>query len=100
MLKIKPGVKPPILIMAAACANVAQELGTTVTITAGTDGRHMEGSRHYTSEALDIRSTSFKTRAAKDRFIAAVLSRLGPGFEMFLESPGRANEHFHLEVQA
>ena len=78
-------------------ANVAVGLDWNVTITSGTDGKHMKGSRHYTVEAIDIRSKNFPSKRAKQEFIAAVLLRLGPGYEMFLEQEGKSQEHFHLE---
>lgn len=90
-------MQPRLLILAAAVSNVARDLPWDVTITAGTDGRHRAGSKHYSSEALDVRSRNFPSKRAKQDFVAAVLLRLGPGYEMFLESEGKANEHFHLE---
>src|SRR3990167_5104235 len=96
-LLVKRGVQPRLLILAAAIANVARDLPHDVVVTAGTDGRHMAGSKHYSGEALDIRSKNFPSKRAKQEFIAAVLLRLGPGYEMFLEHEGGANEHFHLE---
>jgi hypothetical protein len=99
LIKTKAGVKPHCLGMMAAVANVAQMLTTPldVVITAGTDGAHMAGSKHYIGEALDIRSKGFPNRATKKMFIEQVLGRLGPGYQMFVESEGTENEHFHLE---
>lgn len=94
---IKSGVKPRLLLLTAAVANVAQGLPHDVVITSGTDGKHKKGSKHYTEEALDIRSKNFPSRRAKQEFISAVLLRLGPGYEMFLEQEGKPQEHFHLE---
>ena len=93
----KSGVEPRILIMLAAIANVAAALPHDVVVTAGIDGKHKTGSRHYTSEALDVRSKNFPSRRAKQEFVSTVLLRLGPGYEMFLELEGKAEEHFHLE---
>ena len=94
---IKSGVEPRLLTMLAAIANVAATLPHDVVITAGVDGTHKTGSKHYTSEALDIRSKNFPSKRAKQEFVRVVLLRLGPGYEMFLESSGKVNEHFHLE---
>ena len=94
---IKSGVRPKSLLLLAAVSNVARDLEWDVTITSGNDSKHMKGSRHYSGEAIDIRSKNFPTKRAKQEFIAAVLLRLGPGYEMFLEHEGGANEHFHLE---
>ena len=55
MLKVKGGVLPKNLVIAAAAANAASEMAVTATITSGSDGQHMKGSRHYTYDALDFR---------------------------------------------
>ena len=97
MIKIKSGVLPKNLTILAAVANVAAGLDHDVIVTSGIDGKHMTGSKHYSYEALDIRSKNFPSTAAKQHFIDAVLKRLGSGYQMILENEGRANEHFHCE---
>ena len=94
---VKSTVRPRSHLLAAAVANVAAPLGWDVTITSANDSTHMVGSKHYAGEAIDVRSKNFPTTRSKREFVAAVLSRLGPGYEMFLEGEGTANEHFHLE---
>lgn len=93
MLKVKDGVTPLNLIIAAAAANVAQALGITVFITAGTDGKHMVGSRHYIGQALDFR-TSNLTSHEVDAFKELLANRLGPHYDVILES-----DHIHAEFQ-
>lgn len=94
MIKIKNGVTPRNLYIAAAVANVAELINIEVIITAGTDGRHMKNSKHYTGDALDIRS---KNLVDKKRFLDLVLIRLGDGYQGFLESERSPNEHIHIE---
>ena len=94
---VKSGVETRALLLLAAVANVARDLPLDVTVTAGTDGKHRKDSKHYSGEALDVRTKNFPTRRAKQEFIAAVLLRLGPGYEIFLESEGKPQEHAHLE---
>ena len=98
-VKVKSSVKPRILTMMAAIANVAQGLDepVDVLITSGNDSVHMQGSLHYKDAALDIRSKNFPNATAKRHFMAAVLKRLGSGYQMILESDGKVQEHFHLE---
>lgn len=98
-LRIKSGVTPRLLVIAAAIANVAQTLQepNDVTITSGTDGKHMKGSKHHIGAALDVRTKNFPSAAAKRHFINAVLQRLGKGYQGILEHEGRANEHAHIE---
>ena len=94
---IKSGVKPRSLTLVAAIANVSHDYAWDVTITSGNDSKHKKGSKHYTDEAIDIRSKNFPNKRAKQDFMAAVLLRLGPGYDMILESEGQPNEHVHLE---
>lgn len=98
MLKIKAGVRPHLLTIAAAVANVAAQWNITVTITSGTDGVHMQWSKHYTFDALDIRSKApFASLDEKRAFLKAVLKRLGPHYQGILENVGEPSEHFHVE---
>ena len=99
MIKLKQSVRPSSLVILAAIANVAQLHGREVTITSGNDSTHKKGSRHYINAALDVRSKDFPSKAVKLAFVVAVLARLGPDYEGFLEAEGTANEHFHFERQ-
>lgn len=94
---LKPSVKPRSLLLMAAVSNVARSLPHDVYITSGNDSAHMVGSKHYTNEAVDIRSKNFPSAQAKRLFISDVLLRLGTGYDMILEGEGTVNEHFHLE---
>lgn len=68
-------------------------------ITSINDGEHMEGSRHYTNEALDLRSKNFKDQSTKEAFEAVLQLRLGKKFTVLLENIGKSNEHFHIQVK-
>lgn len=67
-------------------------------ITSGSDGAHMEGSKHYTGEALDVRSKTLNAKT-RDGFIATLRAQLGPSFTVLLEDVGTANEHVHVQVK-
>jgi hypothetical protein len=91
LLRVKNGVTPANLIIAAAAANVAEDLKITVWITSGTDGTHMVGSKHYESAALDFRTSNLsKEEVAK--FISKLKVRLGEDYDVVLE-----NDHIHVE---
>ena len=96
MIKVKTAVRPKNLIIAAACANAAEEMGITVIITSGNDSKHMRGSKHYDGNALDIRSKNLDENI-KPVFLKNVLRRLGSSYEGFLENDGMHNEHYHFE---
>lgn len=88
MLYIKAGVTPRLLIIAAAAANVGEDLTQDITITSGTDGHHMVGSKHYTGEALDIRLLGDSTQEFRRR----LGQRLGQDYQVILET-----DHIHVE---
>lgn len=88
MIRLKEGVTPRNLVICAAAANVASGMGVDVTITAGTDGKHMVGSKHYTGEALDIRLLGVRTT----EFRTLLAIRLGAGYQVILEP-----DHIHVE---
>jgi hypothetical protein len=91
MLKVKAGVKPANLIIAAAAANVSEELTLTIWITSGTDGKHMKTSLHYEGAALDFRISNLLKEDIKV-FMMAMKRRLGARYDVILES-----DHIHVE---
>lgn len=93
MLKVKTGVTPKNLIIAAAAANVAQELGIELTITSGTDGVHKPQSRHYNGEALDFRVRNLKHGVA-GQVITSLTRRLGQHYQVIYETHP---PHIHVE---
>lgn len=97
MIKVKATVKPKSLVIMAACANVAEELGLSILVTSGNDSKHMTNSLHYKDQALDIRSKNFDNSSLKFTFMAKVLERLGKSYEGLLEDENGPNEHFHFE---
>ncbi len=68
-------------------------------ITSMNDGKHMEGSRHYTDEAIDIRTHNFESREQKIEFCMRFGDMLGPKFTVLLENFGKPNEHIHVQVK-
>lgn len=67
-------------------------------ITAGSDGMHRTGSRHYTGEAIDLRSKTLHTDV-RGLLMAALREELGPQFTVLLEDAGAPNEHVHCQVR-
>ena len=68
-------------------------------ITVGSNGQHMKNSRHYSGEALDLRSKSFRNGAVRAAFMGSLQQLLGPQFSVLLEDAGTDNEHFHIQVR-
>ena len=91
MLKVKVGVLPKILIIAAASINAAWGKPWDIVITSGNDSEHMLGSKHYTFAALDLRISNIpKDELAP--YIERLKARLGTGFDVILET-----NHIHIE---
>lgn len=91
MIKIKDGVTPQLLVIAAALANLAEENGLLLVITSGTDGTHMVGSKHYKGEALDIRISNL-TNEEISLVKIGLLTKLGVKYDVILEK-----DHIHVE---
>ncbi len=65
-------------------------------ITSANDGKHMQGSRHYTDQAIDLRSKTL-TDEQKQYALAELRRRAGPDYDILLEGDGTPNAHFHIE---
>lgn len=74
-----------------------------LTITSVNDSTHSKNSKHYSGQALDIRSKNFPSKDSKHRFIQALgedLHGTGTGlYTILLEDEGKANEHIHVQVK-
>lgn len=77
-----------------------------IVITSVNDSKHMENSRHYTDEAIDIRTRNFPDMMTKKVFINTLSRELNRSpealitdrFTVLHESIGTPNEHFHVQV--
>src|SRR5574343_1645784 len=66
-------------------------------ITSLNDSTHKKQSRHYTNEACDVRSKSFRDEKAKAAFVSQLEATLGSGFTVLYEMPGGDSQHFHIQ---
>lgn len=101
-IRVKSSVEPVSLLLVAGVANVAAPIicVPTVVITAGRDGRHMNGSRHYDDAAIDVRTKNFPTRKAKEAFLDALRRKFQPpDYDVLFEYIGCEQEHIHVERQ-
>lgn len=98
LLHCKSTVRPRNLVIAAAVINAANALGLPqdMWVTAGIDGVHKKGSKHYTGDALDFRTKQLEPTQKTD-YIEMVKQLLGPDYDVILEAVGTDNEHGHAE---
>ena len=97
LVTLKNTVKPEALVILSAAANTASELSISITVTSGNDSKHKTDSRHYTNQAIDLRSKDM-SKTIKTQFITKMQERLGDKYLVLLESEGKLNEHIHVEV--
>lgn len=98
LVKLKGNVRPRNLVILAAAVNAAIDMNIPeLWVTSGNDSEHMKGSKHYTNNALDLRSKNFPTLESKKQFIEKISDRLGADYDCILEQVGKGNEHFHIE---
>lgn len=93
-LKILGRVQTPhVVIIAAAAVNAKNFLvfQTNTTITSGEDGQHMEGSKHYSDNALDFR-TNDMTITQVEQWADEMRKRLGLEYQVIVE-----RDHLHVE---
>ncbi len=69
-------------------------------VTSVNDSTHMVGSRHYSDEAIDLRSKNFQNVSHKAQFVAILRVYLDMNtFTILFENEGEVNEHFHIQVR-
>jgi len=68
-------------------------------ITSANDSNHAKDSRHYTDEALDLRTHNFRNPGHVALFVRLLEKRLGPQFTVIVEDIGTENEHVHVQVR-
>lgn len=92
---VKDGVElqlQPVMIDALmTIAGVFAKHNVDLVVTAGTDGTHMVGSKHYTGNAVDLRSRHLIV-VQKALILSDMKQALGNDFDCLLEG-----DHFHVE---
>jgi hypothetical protein len=73
-------------------------LNKPMIITSANDGRHLEGSKHYKNEALDLR-TKHLTPDEKDKLFKFLIEELEAGALVIFEERGKENEHIHIQTK-
>lgn len=108
MLKVKDGVEFKVIApggfrIIMALKAISRNLEVPLTITSGTDSVHGdfpgglgENDPHYRGEAYDVRTHDLVDN--KNQLIYMLNTMLGREFYAFLENPGTASEHCHVQV--
>jgi len=98
---IKPGavfsegvVSPDILYAAQVAEGVYAGFGYPLTVTSGMDSTHMEGSYHYSGDAMDLRTNNLPP-GISTQIAQSLQAALGGGYRVILES-----DHIHVQLTA
>mgnify|MGYP001571675376 CR=1 FL=1 len=96
MISLKPGVtakgiQPELLLGLVVLDAQYAKAGYTCVITALTDGKHMEGSLHYTGQAADTRTRDISP-AVVQLIVKNTKEALGQDYDVVIEG-----DHVHLE---
>ena len=95
MLRFKDGVSvtftPQVNRILEAAEYSFQAHGYSCVCTAGTDGKHMEGSLHYKALAVDLRSRHVAAEMLP-KIVSELKERLGKDYDVIIEG-----DHVHAE---
>jgi hypothetical protein len=88
----------------ALAAQAALGYPSVLVATSINDSRHVEGSKHYTDDAIDWRTkgpaaNTMGSTARKRRFRQRLSALLGDRFTVLLEGLGHPYEHIHVQVK-
>jgi hypothetical protein len=89
------GIAPELLLGVMVVNSIYDDLGIDCVITSITDGKHMEHSRHYLGDAIDIRCKNIPTRLRGDVY-TLIKSSLTTDYNVVWEARGKPQEHFHI----
>ena len=89
-------LKPQIILAAILAERVYSKFGVSAMIvTSCNDGQHMTNSKHYTGNAVDLRT---KTVGLARQLVEAIKVQLKPlGYDVIFEDEHGDNEHLHIE---
>lgn len=77
-----------------ALVRIAESYEVDLVITSASDGKHMEGSKHYTYKAIDLRSKNIQNAG---QLVGQIQAALGKDYRVLLEDRGNPNEHIHIQ---
>lgn len=101
MVTFKEGVRfkvwtPALSWILDTLVYIDERIEQDIIVTSVNDGQHMIGSRHYTNEAIDIRTHNL---VDKPKVVSLLISAIGAKFTVLLENPDTTNEHIHIQVK-
>lgn len=85
------GVRPEVVLALFICEGVYREFQRECVITSVIDGRHSRGSKHYSGNAVDIRTRNLNP-LDKEPVKDEIAARLGEDYDVVLE-----RDHIHIE---
>ncbi len=87
------GLRPEILLAILVAEGIWREFGADLVLTAGIDGAHVEGSFHYSGNAIDLRTNNLPTDKTGE-VLKCLSQRLGEDYFAQFES-----DHIHIQFK-
>ncbi len=87
------GLRPEILLAVVVAEGIWREFGVDLVLTAGIDGAHVEGSFHYSGNAVDLRTNNLPTDQT-GLVLGKLSDRLGADYFAQIES-----DHIHVQFK-
>jgi hypothetical protein len=75
------------------------QYGADCWITSANDGKHKQGSFHYTDRALDFRLHNVPA-VKRANLVRDIKEALGADWDVIWEGAGTENEHLHIEMDS
>lgn len=89
------GLQPQMLLALLEAEAIYKKRLLTMVVTSVNDSRHKDGSKHYSGNAVDLRTKG--TGSARSLY-NDISKKLTPvGYDVILEFEGGEQEHLHLE---
>jgi len=91
------GLQPEIILAYMIASEVFKSVGVVdCIITSGTEGKHKQGSKHYSGNAIDLRTRNFPEGGSSSTFVDVVCHRLSNALTADYDIVKEAT-HIHLE---
>jgi hypothetical protein len=98
------GVKPEIIVALIVADQVYHSFNQPLVWTSAKDGKHKTGSKHYSGEAIDIRTNHIPNMDAKLAIVEDIKRRLTEDYDVLFEDDlfdenGKQLKYEHIHIE-